>query len=292
MRNAPGTPPLWLDFPLRNIQSVRLAQALMESGYMIHLSEDPHGQFAHLSQFFDLRYSVGRGDAPRLPGIEINHSMPRTKLGALERPLIFPHAIFDRCRAAWPATRPAPFFFAGKVTRERERALRAWAESSGIRIEVPRPAGAFAKWFRRRIQRAAPPAITKVESDGIVFWSSARGREYPVKAWDEDYYQAMARAQLVLCPSGDFVWTYRFFEAALCGAIPVVEAACPAYEGFQFFTMQQPIAELCRTEEMAAHNFRLCRERLTIARQQLDKEIARLLRRDDRLTERFRHPRS
>lgn len=277
MRNAPENAPLWLDFPLRNIQSVRLAQALMESGYEIHLSEDTRGQFAHLGQFFGLRYSVGRGGAPRLPGIEVNHSTPLTKVGSLERPLIFPRAIVDRCRAAWPATRAVRFFFAGLVTGERERALRTWADSSGTGIKVPRPASALSRWFRRRIPRAALPAITNAESGGTVFWSSARGREYPVKAWDDDYFQAMARAQFVLCPNGDFVWTYRFFEAAMCGAIPVVESSCPPYEGFQFFTMQQSISALQWTEEMAEHNFRLCRERLTIPRQQLDEEIGRLL---------------
>jgi hypothetical protein len=277
MSKAPGTPSLWLDFPLRKIQFVRLAQALMESSCHVHLSEDTHGQFAHLSQFFDLQYSVGRGDAPRLPGIEFSHSRPLTKIGALERPLIFPQAAFNRCRTAWPETRPTRFFFAGRVTGDRARALRAWADISEIEIEVPRPIGTLAKWFRRRFLRAAPPALKKTESGAICFWSSMRGREYPVKAWDEDYYQAMTRAQFVLCPSGDFVWTYRFFEAVMCGAIPVVEAACPAYEGFQFFTMQQPISELTRSEEMAEHNFRRGRERLTIPREQLDREIARLL---------------
>lgn len=278
MSKAPGTSSLWLDFPLRKIQFVRLAQALMESNYNVHLSEDTHGQFKYLSQFFPLQYSIGRGDAPLLPQIQFDHSVPLTKIGTLERPLIFPQASFDRCRAAWPEMRPVRFFFAGRVTRERARALRAWADISEIEIEIPRPIGAFSKWFRRRFLRMAPPAIKKTGSGEISFWSSMRGREYPVKAWDEDYYQAMARAQFVLCPSGDFIWTYRFFEAAMCGAIPVVEAACPAYEGFQFFTMQQPTSELRWTKETAEHNFRLCRERLTIPRQQLDAEIARLLR--------------
>lgn len=279
MSHASNPPALWLDFSLSKIQSVRLAQALMESGFSIHLSEDTHGQFAHLRQFFDLRYTVGRDDARRLPGIEINHTAPLTKIGTLERPLIFPHAILDRCRADWPETpREVRYFFAGLVTGKRGRTLRAWAETAGLKIRIPRREGAFAKWFRRRILRAAPPAITKVESADLVFWASARGREYPVKAWDDDYYQAMKRAQFVLCPSGDSVWTYRFFEAAMCGAIPVVQAACPAYAGFQFFTMQQPLAELRWTKEIAEHNFRLCQERLTLSREQLDGEIFRLLR--------------
>jgi hypothetical protein len=250
----------------------------MESAYAVHLTEDTHGQFARLSQFFDLEYSVGRGNAPRLPGIEIIHSTPLSKVGSLERPLVFPRAILDRCRAGWPATRPIRFFFAGLISEQREQALRVWARTSAIDISVPRPASAFSTWIRRRVLRARPRAVAKAESGDAVLWSSARGREYPMKAWDDDYCRAMTRAQFVLCPSGDFVWTYRFFEAAMCGAIPVIESECPAYAGFQFFTMRQQGMQLRWTEAMAEHNLGLCLERLTIPRQHLDEEIARLLR--------------
>ena len=37
------------------------------------------------------------------------------------------------------------------------------------------------------------------------------------------YWDMMQRAKYVLCPDGDFVWTYRFFEAVACGAIPIIE---------------------------------------------------------------------
>jgi hypothetical protein len=276
MNASPAPLALRLDFPLRTIQSARLAQAIMESGHEIHLPEDPHGQFAHLRKYFPLSYETGDGAVASLTGVEIDHAGPRTKIGALERPLIFPHAIFDHCRAGWPDTRDVKFFFAGLVTAERARALQTWAQANGLALPVPRQEGRFGRWFRKKVLRAATLPTTKAESDGVVFWSSERGREYPVKAWDEDYYRAMTRAQLVLCPSGDFVWTYRFFESALCGAVPVVEETCPAYEGFQFFTLRQPVAELRRTEEMAAHNFALCRERLTVPRAALDAELARL----------------
>jgi hypothetical protein len=265
---------IWLDMPLRNIQSVRLAHALTESSHHLHLSDDVRGQFAHLSKFFDLKYSIGRGEALRLPGIEIDHATPLTKVGHIERPLIFPAAIFERCRRAWPSTRSVQFFFAGLMTKERERTLREWSRNSGREIRVPRRLNFFSKWLNRW---TGPRAPAKSESEGVTFWSSERGREYPVKAWDEDYHHAMSQARFVLCPSGDFVWTYRFFESAICGAIPVVEGACPAYDGFQFFTMQQPAAELKWTAEVVEHNFQLCRRRLTIPRPELDAELARLL---------------
>ena len=79
------------------------------------------------------------------------------------------------------------------------------------------------------------------------------------------------------CPNGDFVWSYRFFEATLCGAIPIIEQFCPAYEGFRYRTMEQP-ATVCEWHrEDAEHNFTLCRTRLTLPRSELDAEIASLL---------------
>lgn len=41
------------------------------------------------------------------------------------------------------------------------------------------------------------------------------------KSWDTEYYDILSQSKFVICPSGDFIWSYRFFEAiehnyALC----------------------------------------------------------------------------
>lgn len=44
----------------------------------------------------------------------------------------------------------------------------------------------------------------------------------------QEYYETMCRAKVVPCPSGPNVQdTFRFVEALECGAIPLVDAACP-----------------------------------------------------------------
>ena len=53
----------------------------------------------------------------------------------------------------------------------------------------------------------------------------------------------MAKSKFVLCPNGDFIWTYRFFEAIACGAIPIIEDDLPLYDGFQYYKMDQPFCE-------------------------------------------------
>jgi hypothetical protein len=262
-----------LQLPLNRIQTVRLAHAIMEAGYEVQVPEAERAQFEHLAEIFPIRFSVGESATP-LPGVEFVHSLPRTKVGVLERPLIFPHVQFTHCREIWKSPRDVRFFFAGHITPERSETLQRWAGTAGVTLRIPKPSG----WLSKLLHRSESKMQPSITTDGeVVLWSSERGRAKELKGWDEDYFQAMAGAQFVLCPSGDFVWTYRFFEAAMCGAIPIVEDTCAAYEGFHFFSMKQPASELRWNTETVEHNYRLCRERLTIPQEELAQEIRRLL---------------
>jgi hypothetical protein len=55
---------------------------------------------------------------------------------------------------------------------------------------------------------------------------SLRGRD-PSRKYelDESYYTAMCGAAFVLAPNDVYPWSYRFFEAIMCGAIPVLLAS-------------------------------------------------------------------
>ena len=43
-----------------------------------------------------------------------------------------------------------------------------------------------------------------------------------VAAYDVDYLRILARSKFTLAPRGDQPWSIRFFEAILCGSIPIV----------------------------------------------------------------------
>lgn len=62
---------------------------------------------------------------------------------------------------------------------------------------------------------------------------SNKGRE--TKAFDAAYYAELSKSQLALCPRGDYVWSYRFYEAILCGAIPVITDEWPDTAGYNFY---------------------------------------------------------
>ena len=72
--------------------------------------------------------------------------------------------------------------------------------------------------------------------DAIIL-NSNNGRKQETKEKDLSYFRMLARSRFVICPNGDFIWTYRFFEAILCKAIPIIEEDCELYEGYHFYKL-------------------------------------------------------
>jgi hypothetical protein len=66
---------------------------------------------------------------------------------------------------------------------------------------------------------------------------SDRGRRKEVKRRDESYFNLMSKSKFVLCPNGDFVWTYRFFEAIIFKAIPIIQNFHSLYNDYKFYTL-------------------------------------------------------
>ena len=273
-----------VEVPYRLIQSVRLVHALMETGHRVHIHPEHRDRFSRLEEVFGIAYVLGVDGVPRLPAVAIDHRAPLTSIGNIRRPLIFPHAIARRCRAMWATSRAVRFSFAGLVTESRRQVLGDWVQTvdpdarhklgtddarvSFIRSLVRKPQRFLERWRKRSVS---------VDTGEVVFWSSRRGRHFPGKSWDEEYFQLLARSQFVLCPTGDFVWTYRFFEAALCGAMPIIEKSCDAYAGFRYRTMADTAGDLTWRSEDAEHNYARCCELLTVPGDVLNEEVEALL---------------
>mgnify|MGYP001799678503 FL=1 len=214
--------------------------------------------------------------------VNFNHTRPSSQIGSLKRTLIFPHASFNYCRNLWSDKRDIQICFAGLVTEKRKNTLEKWFKNNFLnsRFQLPTQQRFVIRLVNklfRRLNLPVLPSTYKTELNGVVFWSSNRGRLFPVKAWDEEYFRLLANSQFVLCPSGDYIWTYRFFESIMCGAIPIIEKSCPAYEGFRYFTMNDSIESLKWSEEDVNYNFQLCFERLTVSFEDLNQEISKIL---------------
>jgi hypothetical protein len=259
--------------PYHLIQGIRLVHALMESSYRVHVPSEHADKFSRLREVFGIDFAIGADATPELPSVTISHAEPLTLIGSVQRPLIFARAIPERCRQLWSADRCVRFSFVGLITDKRRAVLEEWGRRS-----APPRSWTMNSLVRGIVQRARwSDAAVRIRSTEVAIWSSERGRQFPGKSWDEEYQAQLGRSQFVLCPNGDFVWSYRFFEAALCGAMPIIEQYCPLYEGFRYRTMEDPAAACDWRLEDAEHNFALCRSRLTVSRDELDAEIASLL---------------
>lgn len=273
---------LAVNLPLQYLQAIRLTHALMESDYIVHISEEHQDKFSRLKDIFNLEYKLGVEEVPILNTVKFNHTNPSSQIGSLERTLIFPKAGFDYCRNLWSDKRNIKICFAGLVTEKRKNTLEKWFKNNfqNSLFKLPMKERLIIRLgnkLLRQLNLPVLPSTYKIELNGVVFWSSNRGRVFPLKAWDEEYFRLLADSQFVLCPSGNYVWTYRFFESIMCGAIPIIEKHCPAYKGFRYFTMGDSISSLNWSEEDVIYNFQLCFERLTVSLEELNWEIEKIL---------------
>ena len=273
-----------IDLPFHLLQTLRLAQAIGEAGFRICVPPDDAVKVATLKKVFGFDYKVGTAGVRRIGGLRVDHMTPRTCVGALERPLIMPQAVFDHCRARWPARRDVDVSFAGILTETRRAALNDWLRLSGLeQLSVPARPSLLRRALRKLARQAGISLAEYLGTENVKIYLSDQGRVFPRKSWNADYYDLLLRSKYVLCPSGDFknngvAWTYRFFESALCGAVPVIEESCPAYEGYRVRYMGEPLDSLEWSRADAEHNFALARERLTLERDALRQEVLGLLR--------------
>ncbi len=284
-----------LNFDL--IQSIRLLHALLEGEGDVRVHPWDRTKLTKLEDVFGLSVSGDIENVPVLPGLDIDHERPETRIGQITRPLIFAHGFADQCRSFWSTDRAVRACFVGRLHQERRYVLRQWLSRQFSDVEKTFPnqeAVDRRVWIRDRVKTYArrvlrgplrpllkyvkvPPTERRMTHRNIVFATSDRGWCHPTKAWDASYFRLLADSKYVLCPDGKFVWTYRFFEAMLCGAIPIIQNRCPLYDGFFYYTMDDPLEKLEWRRNEALRNFERCRERLTVPRDRLNAEITRLL---------------
>ena len=91
--------------------------------------------------------------------------------------------------------------------------------------------------------------------------NSENGRDEVKKKNDWEYFEQMGESQFVACPDGDFTWTYRFFEAIFCQAIPIIENESPLYKGYKFYKVGE---ELVYNTEWVEHNLAKAKKELML----------------------------
>ncbi|WP_028377701.1 hypothetical protein [Leeuwenhoekiella sp. MAR_2009_132] len=250
---------------VNKLHYIRAIHAISEV-CVLHFSTENEKKLKPLLSFFGIEYSTEThtGFTDVLDLITVDHSKPLTKIGELERPLIFANSLTNFLKNSWPEDKNLKFSFVGLFTKARKIVLLKWIKNLDSSIIYP----FYLKYKPVTIALNLCNTFTKKKS---LFYISAskRGREFPSKSFDLNYFKILLRSKFVLCPSGDFVWTYRFYESILCGAIPVIEEYCEVYEGYIFKYFNDDINSFQWSEEIALYNYKLCVSQITVSQEEL-----------------------
>ena len=264
-----------IDLNYNLIQSIRLIHSIFEVNNNLTIDRVHKKKFKLIKKNFNINLKYNDNSEYDIsPYVEYSHKIPYIKIGNIKRTLIFPHGIVDNLKKRWLEKKYYDYSFIGIVNSSRKEIINKWLEEKFKITNVKKYHidNLKSKWINN--------LFTKKESQSfseILILSSKRGRRFPKKSWDNNYYNVLLKSKFVLCPSGDFNWSYRFFESILCGAIPIVEKDCNAYDGFKFYFFKNKLDELIYDQEIINHNFNLCLKKITIPNEILEKEIKEIL---------------
>ncbi|WP_421693801.1 hypothetical protein [Aestuariivirga sp.] len=211
------------EFPIR-IQEGRLFAALIESGWSLRITHTQALALKGIDQYFPIEISSCQvGGVYKVP-ISIDHNAPRTTFGTVTRPLIFPLWLTEIASTRYYA-RHIRVSFSGLPTKDRlirtAHFLEKHFETSALFPLVQRTISVFPP---NKIQLSLLSRLYGAyKSHGVIIDWNDRGRQIQNKIIDNTYWHTLLQSQLVYCPPGDLPWTYRFYEAAIAGALPIFD---------------------------------------------------------------------
>jgi hypothetical protein len=265
----------FLNLDYNKIQNLRFAHAIAEAGISISIHKKDKIKFKELGFYFDMNYELyNRGDTV-INFLNISHSEPRTNFGSIERNLVFPNGITVYCKKIWKEKRSKRYSFVGLVTDKRKKSLGNFIKKikPDYNYELNQTESYLDKLYNYLFNK---PNIQEITIGDFYLWSSDKGRKFPYKSWDDEYYQVLSDSEFVVCPNGDFIWTYRFFETIMCGAIPVVEDTCELYDGFKYRYMNENLENDKWSEQDAEFNFNLFIKKYVVNNYLFEKEILKI----------------
>jgi hypothetical protein len=253
-----------LDFHQYRIQEVRLIQALIEAKWEVGIPPQIAATFLAAGQEYCVKVSPIAQRWQNLK-IIIDHEKPRTAVEAIERTLIFPEAFFYDARKSWSSNRPVRMAFSGFPTPSRLNLALTLCKLNcnkwnpiliALKLSLPCLRDFQNNWSLSWVNKLLRQLLPE---DHIEFTS--RGRNQSLKIRDERYLALLLGALFALCPKGDFVWTYRFYEATICGCSPVIDQGLIHYEGYFLLHIGDDLQSLSTTELEA--NYQKSFEELT-----------------------------
>ena len=221
-----------IDISPNLLQEIRLIHSLCDEGVDIYCCYTDYLKLLPIKTHFNGNIYIGYNyEGENISNIlKINHTLPLTEFRDKKKSLIFPRSLIKYCYDDLPKKR-MEIFFSGKLTSKRTNSIKKLKEKLNLNL------------------------ITEI---------SHNGRNFPIKTFDKNYFDNMKKYKFIFCPDGDFIWTYRFFESVMCGAIPVIENDCELYKGFKYYKLSDDLNNIRYNEDWITHNIKILKEKFTL----------------------------
>ena len=205
------------------VQDIRLFAALIEAGWNLEVNLE---QSKSLKSIRAIKIADKSNKREVKLDFLIDHCKPSTNVSGISAELIFPEWFFD----GFDVDKEDIVIFEGLVTRQRIKYLVKLLGYGAIReklslliYNISRRYGGFF------ISRLLSKANVKVNF-------SYNGRKKEFKLYDKSYFLNLSQSKYVICPPGDFVWTYRFFETMMSKSIPIINHEDEYIKKYGFIT--------------------------------------------------------
>jgi len=237
---------------LCRVQEMRLIASLLEANWGVVINGSQLRALEPSLKFHPYKIRTGctffeKNEVMSID-VQLDHVRPWTQLNDVGQPLFFPEWLANLALQD-TSQRDILISFSGNMTASR-------------RIKVLELIQVYSFTFLHqcsflfsRLTAIKPKRLTAQLSylyllavsnyTNIRVLNSQTGRSLSGKILDLEYWAILCRSQFVFCPSGDFGWTYRFYEAILSGACPILEDDNAEFsKGFFFIKIGDPLPDL------------------------------------------------
>lgn len=207
------------------VQEFRLYVALIESGWSLRVNSQQLKVLETIRIYFPIQTKNYAAEYTYYIKIEVDHALPLTKFGHVERRLIFPEWIFNLNSKSNIKTIKCSFEGFPSVARVAD----SWVFLKKI---LGQPYKIYDLLLSMLCKFKYLPLRTiflnllfkrAFHNKSFCFRWSEKGRNFLYKIYDIEYWKVLKKSEMVYCPAGDFVWTYRFYEAVISKALPIIK---------------------------------------------------------------------
>jgi len=192
------------------VQEIRLYASMLEAGWNLYVSKD---QLSSLRQIKGIKTGTTSNKKKVDITILTNHSMPITSINNVASELIFPEWFFNKNN---DLSKSDKAIFEGLVTKERIKYLARMLDHGRLREKLC----LYTFYIGKKYSGFIVGKLLSTRNVRIKF--SFKGRKKDFKLYDNDYFYNLGSNKFVICPPGDFVWTYRLFETVIVKSIPII----------------------------------------------------------------------